>query len=120
MVPAFSDSARRLYSSSIAAPAAAPQRDAPNPLLATITTLKTLLTQLVAYVENMSGGDAAKIESAGMSVRASTTAPIGPMTQMLDLVLSAGDFEGTLDVVRAIGADNKPGPWSDPATKIVP
>jgi hypothetical protein len=22
--------------------------------------------------------------------------------------------------VRAIGADNKPGPWSDPATKTVP
>ena len=22
--------------------------------------------------------------------------------------------------VRAVGADNKPGPWSDPATKVVP
>jgi hypothetical protein len=22
--------------------------------------------------------------------------------------------------VRAVGADNQPGPWSDPATKVVP
>ena len=90
--------------------------------------------------------------------------------QVLDLVLSQGDFDGTLDVfwkpvrgsngyeiqisadpptgtswtpkmtaskssatiegltsgaklwarVRAVGADNKPGPWSDPAVKVVP
>jgi hypothetical protein len=137
---------------------------------ANVTTLKNLLTQLVGYVENVSGGDAAKIQSAGMSVRASTTAPVGAMTQVLELVLSQGDFEGTLDVVwkpvrgaksyeiqisadpptntswapkmtaskssatlegltsgaklwarvRAVGADNKPGPWSDPAVKVVP
>jgi hypothetical protein len=137
---------------------------------ANVTTLKNLLTQLVGYVENVSGGDAAKIESAGMSVRASTAAPVGPVTQVLELVLSQGDFEGTLDVVwkpvrgaksyeiqisadppaptswaakmtaskssatlegltsgtklwarvRAVGADNKPGPWSDPAVKVVP
>ena len=135
-----------------------------------VTTLKNLLTQLVGYVENVSAGDAAKIESAGMDVRASTAAPVGPMTQVLELVLSQGDFEGTLDVfwrpvrgaksyeiqisvdpptptswtakmtaskssatiqgltsgaklwarVRAVGADNQPGPWSDPATKVVP
>jgi hypothetical protein len=137
---------------------------------ANVTTLKNLLTQLVGYVENISGGGAAKIESAGMGVRASTVAPIGAMTQVLELVLSQGDFEGTLDVVwkpvrgaksyeiqisadpptgtswaakmtaskssatlegltsgaklwarvRAVGADNKPGPWSDPAVKVVP
>jgi len=129
---------------------------------------KALLTQLGAYVENASGGDAAKIESAGMSVRAPTSVPVGPMTQVLEVVLSEGDFEGTLDTVykpvrgaksyeiqvspdppgtwtakmtatkssatilgltsgaklwvrvRAVGADNQPGPWSDPATKVVP
>jgi len=133
-----------------------------------VTSLKALLSQLATYVENASGGDAAKIESAGMSVRADSTAPVGPMPQVLDLVLSAGDFDGTLDAmwhpvrgaksyevqvsadppgtwtqkmasgkssatiegltsgaklwvrVRAVGADNKPGPWSDPAVKVVP
>jgi hypothetical protein len=127
------------------------------------------LTQEAAYVENVSGGDTAKIESAGMSVRADA-APVGPPTQALNLVLSAGDNEGPLDGswdpvrgansyeiqtspepvtgtswaykmtagkssatltgltsgtrmwvrVRAIGADNATGPWSDPAVKTVP
>ncbi len=129
---------------------------------------KGSLTQLAAYVENASGGDPAKIESAGMSVRAPSTAPVGPMTQVLELVLSEGDFEGTLDLmfkpvrgaksyeiqispdppgtwttkmtatkssgtiqgltsgaklwvrVRAVGAGNQFGPWSDPAVKVVP
>ena len=135
---------------------------------ANLVTLKGLLSQLASYVENASGGDAAKIESAGMSVRADSTVPVGPMPQVADLVLSAGDFDGTLDAmwhpvrgaksyevqispdppgtwtqkmasgkssatiegltsgaklwvrVRAVGADNKPGPWSDPAVKVVP
>ena len=133
-----------------------------------VGTLKGLLSQLATYVENASGGDAAKIESAGMGVRADSTAPVGPMPQVMDLVLTAGDFDGTLDAmwhpvrgatsyeiqvspdppgtwaqkmasgkssatiegltsgaklwvrVRAVGADNKPGPWSDPAVKVVP
>jgi hypothetical protein len=133
-----------------------------------VATLKGLLSQLSSYVDNASGGDAAKIESSGMSVRADSTVPVGQMTQVLDLVLTAGDFEGTLDAmwtptrgaksyevqispdppgtwtqkmasgkssatlegltsgakiwvrVRAVGANNKPGPWSDPAVKIVP
>jgi hypothetical protein len=133
-----------------------------------LAALKAALSQLAAYVENASGGDAAKIESAGMSVRADSTVPVGPMGQVLDLVLSAGDFEGTLDAmwqpvrgaksyeiqvspdppstwtqkmasgkssatvpglasatklwvrVRAVGASNQAGPWSDPATKVVP
>jgi len=100
----------------------------------------------------------------------STIPPIGTPTQVLNLVLTEGDFEGTLDAawdrvrgassfeiqtsvdpitptswafkqsaskssatisgltsgaklwvrVRAIGAGNTPGPWSDPATKVVP
>ena len=135
---------------------------------AAFDALDAASTQLAGYVEAASGGDAAKIESAGMSVRADSTAPVGPMPQVLDLVLSAGDFDGTLDAmwhpvrgaksyevqvspdppgtwtqkmasgkssatiegltsgakiwvrVRAVGADNKPGPWSDPAVKVVP
>ena len=137
---------------------------------AAAATLRGLLTQLGAYVENIAAGDRVKIESAGMSVRADSSAPVGPMTQVLDLVLSQGDFDGTLDMVckpvrgaksyeiqisadpptstswtakmtaskssatipgltsgaklwgrvRAVGADNQPGPWSDPATKVVP
>jgi hypothetical protein len=125
-------------------------------------------SQLEAYVEGASGGDAAKIESAGMSVRSDRTPPQVP-AQVLNLVLTAGDFPGTLDVafdpqagaksyeaqtspdpmtepswafkmslakssgtiagltsgskvwarVRAVGAAGV-GPWSDPATKVVP
>jgi len=125
-------------------------------------------TQLAGYVEAASGGDAAKIESAGMDVRAERTPPAVP-GQVLNLVLTAGDFVGTLDVafdaqpgaksyevqtsadpmsesswafkmslakssgtiealtsgskmwarVRAVGAAGV-GPWSDPATKVVP
>ena len=54
-------------------------------------------TQLAGYVEAASGGDAAKIESAGMSVRSDRTPPQVP-GQVLNLVLTAGDFPGTLDV----------------------
>jgi len=134
---------------------------------AAVVALRGGLAQEASYVENASGGDAVKIESAGMSVRAPSV-PVGPVTQVLDLVLSQGDFDGTLDLVcqpvrgaksyeiqvspdppgtwtpkmtaskssatlegltsgaklwvrvRAIGADNQPGPWSDPATKVVP
>jgi len=125
--------------------------------------------QLGDYVQNVSGGDATKIQSAGMSVR-DDAAPIGTPARVLNLVLTEGDFEGTLDAawdrvrgagsfeiqisvdpitptswafkqsaskssatiqgltsgaklwvhVRAIGAGSTPGPWSDPATKVVP
>jgi hypothetical protein len=110
-----------------------------------------------------------KIESAGFSVRADAS-PVGPLTQVLNLVVTAGDNEGTLDAgwdptrgagsyevqksaepvtgtswsyatvsnkssvtlegltsgnkvwvrVRAVGAANAKGPWSDPAVKTVP
>ncbi len=123
---------------------------------------------MAAYVEAASGGDAAKIESAGMSVRAPRTPPVVP-GPVLALALTEGDFPGTLDVafdptagaksyevqtsadpmseatwafkmslakssgtiegltsgakrwvrVRAVGAAGV-GPWSDPATKVVP
>ena len=63
---------------------------------AALAALRGLLSQEGAYVENTSGGDAAKIESAGMSVRDDAT-PIGVPTQVLNLVVTAGDNEGTLD-----------------------
>lgn len=127
------------------------------------------LTQLVGYAKNVSNGDKVKLESGGFTIRADA-APVGPMTQVLNLVVTAGDNDGTLDCgwdptkgagsyevqvsvdpvtatswafkdvsnistitltgltsgskiwvrVRAIGAGNHKGPWSDPATKTVP
>jgi len=56
---------------------------------AAIRALSASLTQEAAYVENVTGGDKVKIESAGMSVRADG-API-TMTQVLDLAASEGD-----------------------------
>ncbi len=133
-----------------------------------LTALRGGLTQEGAYVENITVGDRVKIESAGMSVRADA-APLGAPSQVLNLVLTAGDNDGTLDAswdsqrgvsyevqvsvdpvsgtswtfkmsatksaatllgltsgarmwarVRAVGADNATGPWSDPAVKTVP
>jgi hypothetical protein len=135
---------------------------------AAVDALCAGLTQEGAYVENVSGGDKTKIESAGMAVR-SDGAPIS-LTQVLELVVSPDDNEGALAGrwravkgakayeiqvsvdpvtstswtykmtaaksngiiagltsgakmwvrVRAIGADNGSGPWSDPAVKTVP
>jgi hypothetical protein len=128
-----------------------------------LQALRNGLSQEGDHVQNVSGGDRTKIESAGMSVR-DDGAPIGTPTQVLNLVLTEGDFEGSLDAawdrvrgassfeiqispdpitptswafkqsaskssatisgltsgaklwvhVRAIGAGNTPGPWSDP------
>lgn len=63
-------------------------------------TLCAALTQEAGYVEAVSGGDAAKILSAGMDVRADRTAPTVP-GQVLNLVLSEGDFPGSLDFMCA-------------------
>jgi hypothetical protein len=134
-----------------------------------VATLGATLTQLAAYVENITAGDPVKIESAGMSVR-NTPAPVGMLPQVQSLVATASDFDGALDLgwdavpgagsyevhtsadpvtltswnfkdvsnkssttlnsftsgtkiwvrVRAVGADNNKGPWSDPAVKTVP
>jgi hypothetical protein len=136
---------------------------------AAIRALDAGTTQMGDYIQNVSGGDRTKIESAGMSVR-NDGAPIGTPDRVLNLVLTEGDFEGTLDAawdkvrgassyeiqtspdpitptswtfkqsaskssatisdltsgaklwvhVRAIGARNTAGPWSDPAIKVVP
>ncbi len=135
---------------------------------ASVANLCSLLTLEAAYVQNASGGDLTKIESAGMNVQAEGAPLI--MTQVLELVVSAGADEATLKArwkavkgagayeiqisvdpptsnswtykmtakkssaiisgltsgariwvrVRAIGADNATGPWSDPAVKTVP
>ncbi len=148
-------------SAKAAAEAALADRDA------SAQELDALVTQEGAYVQNVSAGDAVKIEGAGMAVRAGGT-PVGVMPKVLDLAVTEGDFEGTLDAiwkpvrgassyevqvspdppgawapkmtstkssatvegltsasklwvrVRAVGANNQPGPWSDPATKVVP
>jgi hypothetical protein len=65
--------------------------------LAAYAALDAATVQLAAYVEAASGGDAAKIESAGMSVRGQRTPPQVP-AQVLNLSLTTGDFPGTLDV----------------------
>ena len=61
-----------------------------------LEALRQTMRQLAAYVENISGGDAVKIESAGMGVRSAAT-KVGVPAQALNLVLTEGDFEGTLD-----------------------
>jgi len=72
-----------------------------------LAALSNGLTQEADYVQNVSGGDRTKIESAGMSVR-DDGAPIGTPTQVLNLVLTEGDFEGTLDAAwdRVRGASS--------------
>lgn len=134
-----------------------------------VAALRAGLSQEGDYVQNVTNGDKTKIESAGMSVRDDAT-PVGAPTQVLNLVVTAGDNDGTLDAswdpvrgaasyeiqtsldpvsgtswtfkqsaskssataagltsgtkmwvrVRAIGSGNATGPWSDPATKVVP
>ena len=132
-----------------------------------VAALIATLTLLGSYVEAASLGDAAKIQSAGMSVRAAKT-PSAMPAQVGNLSLTAGDNAGEIDAqwdpnggktyeiqtspdpvtntswtnqpsvtkskavllgftsgarvwvrVRATGPGGI-GPWSDPATKIVP
>ena len=59
--------------------------------------LELALTQLAAYVENASAGDAAKIQSAGMDVRAAG-APVGALPAPLGLVALVGDMDAELDL----------------------
>ncbi len=64
---------------------------------AAVRDLDLALTQLAAYVENTAAGDAAKIQSAGMDVRADR-APVGPLPAPLGLVALVGDMEAELDL----------------------
>jgi hypothetical protein len=67
--------------------------------------LIAVLTQLASYVEAQSGGDPAKIQSAGMDVRA-TASPSTIPTQVANLFVTAADNDGELDAQwdRADGA----------------
>lgn len=60
-------------------------------------SLDLLLTQLANYVENASGGDKAKIESAGFSVRNPRT-PIGVLPAPVDVQVLSSEFAGSADV----------------------
>jgi hypothetical protein len=55
------------------------------------------LQKLANYVESASDGDAAKIQSAGMSVRAKPV-PVGALPMPAGLAATAGDKEGEIDL----------------------
>ncbi len=59
--------------------------------------LDGLLTQMGNLIENLSGGDAAKIQSAGMDVRAAA-APLGDLGRIQNLQASVGDNDGEVDL----------------------
>lgn len=54
-----------------------------------------LLTLEALYVENASGGDEAKIQSAGMSIRA-VAAPVGELPAPMGLYATSGDEDGEI------------------------
>ena len=134
-----------------------------------VAALENGMRLLVSYAENTSGGDPVKLATTGVPLRDAPSA-VGPLGQVLNLVVTAGDNDGSLDVawdrergasgyeiqvsvdpvtgtswtfkmnagkssatllgltsgtkqwvrVRAFGANNATGPWSDPAVKTVP
>jgi hypothetical protein len=59
--------------------------------------LDSVLGQLASYVESISGGDEAKITSAGMDVRSAQTAT-GDLPAPEGLSASAGDRDGEIDL----------------------
>ena len=60
-----------------------------------VAALGVLLTREAAYVESVSGGDAATIESAGMDVRA-VRRSVGKLERVEELAVLEGAREGTL------------------------
>lgn len=60
-------------------------------------TLNLVITQLANYVENASGGDKAKIESAGFSVRNPPT-PVGQLPAPTDVQVLPSEHAGSADV----------------------
>lgn len=83
------------------------------------------LESLAGYVQAASGGDEAKILSAGMSVRAPSS-PVGPLSAPQDLVVFIGEQEGTclLEWESLYGAStyiveyasSPSGPWTNGIT----
>jgi hypothetical protein len=59
--------------------------------------LDKILIQAALYVENISGGDEAKILSAGMSVKDVAT-PVGPLSAPTDLYAEVGGGDGEIDL----------------------
>lgn len=66
--------------------------------------LAKLLTQLAAYVENISGNNPVIITSAGMDVKA-TAAPTGPLAPPAAFNTTSGDSDGEID----LGWNSDPG-----------
>ena len=58
---------------------------------------EAMVARLASYVDGASDGDAAKIESAGFSVR-STPAPIGELPAPVDLQVLPSEFSGSANV----------------------
>ena len=135
---------------------------------AKVDVVKGMIRQWMNYSKNTTN-DATKWQAVGFALKGAA-APVGALGQVLNLVLMAGDNDGTLDVswdplrgaqgyeiqisvepvtgtswqpkltagkssatltglttgtriwvrVRGVGANNQPGPWSDPAVKTVP
>ncbi len=56
-----------------------------------------LVNQLANYVDTMSNGDAAIIESAGFATRATPT-PVGPLPAPTDLQVAASEHPGSADI----------------------
>jgi len=66
---------------------------------ASLVVMETMMTQLGQYVEVNSGGDAAKIESAGMEHwDPAATGPIGELPAPLNMLAFSGDMEGEIDL----------------------
>jgi hypothetical protein len=93
----------------------------------TRAALETMLNQRGGYVDDKSGGDEAKIQSAGFEVRG-TPAPIGELPAPGNLVTTTGDNEGEIDLTwnRVRGASAyeieckvNTGPESWQAVKVV-
>jgi hypothetical protein len=60
-------------------------------------TVDSLVALLASYVDNASGGDATKIESAGFDVRATPT-PVGELPPPTDLQVAPSEHAGAADV----------------------
>ncbi len=83
------------YAESQAARAAAKQRT--TVLNQAEETFDRILSQLAGYVESVSGGDEAMIQSAGMDVRAAST-PAGTLDAPTNLNATQGDQTGEIDL----------------------
>ena len=83
------------YAESQAARAAAKQRT--TVLNQAEETFDRILSQLAGYVESVSGGDEAMIQSAGMDVRAAST-PAGTLDAPTNLNATQGDQTGEINL----------------------